>query len=68
MELILALAAVYIGGPLGLLLVLIGAIGVWRRKTPGEYGWMGFVLIVGIILIVIAGILGLELSRTNFGL
>jgi len=68
MGLVPVLIAIYIGGPLGLLFVLIGLIKIRRNKTPGEYGWPGFLLIIGIILIVIAGLMGLELSRTNFGL
>ena len=68
MGLILALAMTYIGGPLGLLFVLIGLVRIRRNKTPGEYGWPGLLLILGIILIVVAGLLAIEISKINFGL
>jgi hypothetical protein len=68
MGLIIVLGAIYLGGPLGLLFLLIGGLGIRRRKTPGEYGWPGLLVVLGIVLLIIAGLLMVELGNTNFGL
>ena len=68
MGLIVVLGIIYIGGPLGILFLLIGVIGVRRRNTPGEYGWPGLLVILGVILLIIAGLSIVEIGRINFGL
>ncbi|AKS46561.1 hypothetical protein SAMN05444287_1678 [Octadecabacter temperatus] len=68
MGLIIVIGVIYLGGPLGLFFLLVGGIGMYRRKTPGQYGWPGLLLILGIILVLIAGYFAIELSNTNLGL
>jgi len=68
MELIVAIAAIYLGGPLALILIAWGGYKVARNKTPGEYGWAGLVLILGVILLIFAVGMFVSLSNTNLGL
>ena len=68
MELLFVLGVIYLGGPIGVLLVILGAVGVARNKTPGEYGWPGLFLVIGVILLIAAVWLFFALANTNFGL
>lgn len=64
MDLIAVIAIAYIGGPIGALCVLIGLLGVWRKKQ----NWPAILIIAGAVLLAIAAGLFIELANTNFGL
>ena len=68
MDLILAIILIYGGGPLGLLLVLIGGIGLYRNTDPEKGGWSRLFLVIGILLVIFASWMFYELMDTNFGL
>lgn len=68
MDLIVVIAIIYIGGPLGLLCLLIAAVQMVRNRVRGTShntaGWAFF----GIILLLVAAGLFYQLSQVNFGL
>ncbi len=63
MGLVAVLVGIYFGGPLGALFLLIGVVQLVRKKKSAA-NWLVF----GTVLIVIAALLAVELSKVNFGL
>lgn len=68
MGILFALLVAYVGGPIGLVMMLIGGIGLLRRTDKTTYGWPGFLLSVGVLLAGLGGFMWVELANTNFGL
>ena len=64
MEVIVALIFTYVGAPVGLLCLLLGLIGVLRKKR----GWPAVLLGIGAVLTIFGVGMGVALMNTNFGL
>jgi len=63
MGLIIAIGIAYIGGPIGILLILVG-LGLMLRKKNQRSS----LLILGVLICAIAGIAFYQLTQVNFGL
>lgn len=68
MDLIAVIAIIYIGGPLGLLCLLVAAVQMARNRMRGtSYNTAGWT-VCGIAMVLVAGWMFYELSQVNFGL
>ena len=63
MEVIAVIGMIYIGGPIGIVLILVGLALKLRTKNKGSS-----LLIIGVLICAIAGGLFYQLSQVNFGL
>jgi|GEM_PF-5817657 len=61
MEIIAVLFTAYIGGPIGIVLVLVGLVLLLRKK---DLGWI--LLILGVLICTIAGVAFYQLTQVNF--
>ena len=63
MEIIAVIGMIYIGGPIGIVLILVGLGMMLRKKNRGST-----LLISGVLICAIAGILFYQIADVNFGL
>jgi len=68
MELIVVLIVIYIGGPLGVLFILLGGFGLWRGKNPEARSRAKTFLITGWVVLIAAALAFRTIANVNFGL
>jgi multisubunit Na+/H+ antiporter MnhG subunit len=73
MDIMIALVTSHIGGPIGVVFILLGVIGILRNKRASETGdaprgWPAPLIVVGVILVILAAGSITALANTNFGL
>lgn len=68
MEVIFIIIVIYVGGPIGLLMVLIGALGLWRGVDAVARRLAKLFLIFGGLLVIAAAWSFYVIAGVNFGL